>query len=254
MLFDLSGKNAFVTGSSRGIGRAIALALAGQGANVTVHFHSREEQAQQVAREIEALGRSTLVVQADARDGEALKAAWQQAETVLGPVDILVNNAGLLKNSFLAMTSESAWDEVLDVNLKAAFLLSKLAARSMSRRKSVDGKGGRIINISSQAGQTGDVMRASYSAAKAGLIGLSKATARELAAHKITCNAIAPGFIETDMTTETDDARRAAQCKLVPLNRFGTPEEVASLAAYLASDEAAYITGQVFDIDVGLRM
>jgi 3-oxoacyl-[acyl-carrier protein] reductase len=146
------------------------------------------------------------------------------------------------------MTSEATWDEVQDVNLKAAFLLSKAAARSMSRAKR-----GRIINISSQAGQMGDVMRAPYSAAKAGLIGLTKATARELAAQGITCNAIAPGFIETDMTTG-DEAKREAQRKLVPVARFGQPEEVAALAAFLASDEAAYITGQCFAIDGGLRM
>jgi 3-oxoacyl-[acyl-carrier protein] reductase len=247
-MFDLTGKTALVTGASRGIGRSIALALAGQGADVAIHYNAREDAAREVAAQIEALGRRAPIFAADARNGEALQSLWKEAEASLGQIDILVNNAGLLKSSFLAMTSEASWDEVMDVNLKAAFQLSKLAARSMSRRKN-----GRIINISSQAGQMGDVMRAHYSAAKAGLIGLTKATARELAAQGITCNAIAPGFIETDMTTG-DEAKREAQRKLVPVARFGKPEEVAALAAYLASAEAAYITGQCFAIDGGLRM
>ncbi len=248
-MFDLSGKNALVTGSSKGIGRAIALALASQGANVAVHFHSSEDAARQLVSEIQSLGRSTLALRAEMQNAAQLQDLWKSAESDLGPLDILVNNAGVLKSSFLAMTSEASWDEILDVNLKSAFLLSKLAARSFSRCKS-----GRIINIASQAGQMGDVMRAPYCASKAGMIGLTKATARELSVQNITCNAISPGFIETDMTKETDEAKRAAQRKFVPLNRFGKPEEVAALAVYLASDEAAYITGQVFAIDGGLRM
>jgi 3-oxoacyl-[acyl-carrier protein] reductase len=247
-MLDLTNKTALVTGASRGIGRAIALALAGQGADVAIHYHSREDAAREVAEQIEVLGRRAPIFSADARSGEALQALWKDAEASLGKIDILVNNAGLLKGGFLAMTSEATWDEMLDVNLKAAFLLSKSAVRSMSRRKY-----GRIINISSQAGQMGDVMRVPYSAAKAGLIGLTKATAREMAAQGITCNAIAPGFIETDMTAG-DETKREAQKKLVPVGRFGRPEEVAALAAFLAADEAAYITGQCFAIDGGLRM
>jgi len=248
-MFDLSGKNALVTGSSRGIGRAIALAFAAQGANVAIHFHAHEEAANEVTSQIESMNRKTLALRAEMREAEELQALWRDTEAALGPIDILVNNGGMIKNSFLAMTPEATWDEVLDVNLKAAFLLSKLAARSFSRRKS-----GRIINISSQAGQMGDIMRASYCASKAGLIGLTKATARELASQNVTCNAISPGFIETDILAAADQSKRDAQQKLVPLNRFGKPEEVAALAVYLASDEAAYVTGQVFAIDGGLRM
>ena len=253
-MFDLANKVALVTGSSRGIGRAIALAFAQQGAAVAVHFHTDETSAREVEAGIAALGRSTHVVNASMRDGAALQAMWREVESKLGPIDILVNNAGLLKSSFFAMTSESSWDELLDVNLKGAFLLSKLAVKSMARRKSADSKGGRIINIASQAGQMGDIMRAPYCAAKAGLIGLTKATAREMAPQKITCNAIAPGFIETDMIAGVDESTREAQRKWIPLGRFGAPQEVAGLAVYLASDEAAYVTGQVFAIDGGLRM
>ena len=247
-MFDLSGKTALITGGSRGIGAATARVFAQQGADIAISYHTREDAAQAVVTEIAQMGRRAFAFASDARDMAQLQALWKEAESALGHIDILVNNAGLLKNGFLAMTSEASWDEVLDVNLKGAFQLSKLAAKAMSRAKR-----GRIINISSQAAQMGDVMRAPYSAAKAGLIGLTKATARELAASGVTCNALAPGFIETDMTTG-DEARREAQRKLVPIGRFGKPEEVAALITFLASDEAAYITGQCFAIDGGLRM
>jgi len=252
-MFDLTSQNALITGSSRGIGRAMARALAAQGADIAVHYGQNESAAQEVADEVRALGRRAVVIGADVRDGEALKILWSSALSELGRIDILINNAGMIKTSFLAMTSDASWDEVMDVNLKAAFRLSKLAAKAMNRQKS-----GRIINISSRAGQMGDALRAPYSAAKAGLIGLTKTTARELALCGVTCNAIAPGFIETDMTsgegTSSDEAKREAQRKSVPVGRFGTADEVAALAVYLCSREAAYVTGQVFAIDGGLRM
>jgi 3-oxoacyl-[acyl-carrier protein] reductase len=248
-MFDLTNKIALITGSSRGIGAAIAVALASQGADIALHFNENETAAREVEGEIKGLGRRALVLKANLRDSDEVEALWKQAEAELSPIDILVNNAGSLSHAFLGMMSEKAWDETFDLNLKAAFLLSKKAARSMNRRKT-----GRIINISSQAGQTGEVMAAHYSAAKAGLIGLTKATARELAPSNVTCNAIAPGFVETDLTADTQGAKRDAQIALVPLKRFAKPAEIAALATYLASDEAAYVTGQVFAIDGGLRM
>ncbi|BCM92458.1 3-oxoacyl-[acyl-carrier-protein] reductase FabG [Abditibacteriota bacterium] len=248
-MFSLEGKRALVTGASRGIGRAIAVALATAGADIALHFHQNEEAAREVQSEIEGLGRRALLVQADARDFNAYSAIWDEAEKTLGPLDILVNNAGGLSHSFLGLLGEKSWDETFDLNLKSAFALSKKAARAFSRRKS-----GRIINISSQAAQSGEVMAAHYSAAKAGLLGLTKASARELASYGVTCNAICPGFIDTDLTASTEATRREKQIALVPLGRFGKPSEVAALALYLASEEAAYVTGQIFAVDGGLRI
>lgn len=246
---DLTGKVALVTGSSRGIGRAIAVALANAGADVAVNYVTNEEAAQETAEAVKQAGRCSTVIRADVADPAAASALVEHATQQLGEIDVLVNNAGILIDKPLSSMKDDEWQRVLDVCLTGAFNCTRAVATSMRKRRS-----GRIINISSVAGLMGDVARANYCAAKAGLIGLTKAVARELAGQSICVNAVAPGMIEGDMTEKLPPARREGMEKLIPFRRFGKAEEVAALVTFLASDAAAYITGQVFCIDGGLSM
>lgn len=245
----LDGKTALVTGASRGIGRAIALALAREGGAVAVNFRERGDAADEVVAAIEQGGGRAIAVQADVRDAAAVKALMKAVNAQLGGVGILVNNAGVVRDNYLAFMSEAQWDEVVDTSLKAAFLCTKAAARAM-----MAAKWGRVINIASDAALLGDMQRANYCAAKAGLLGLTRATARELAPYGVTANAIAPGIIGTDMTADMPDPKRQALLELIPLGAFGQPDDVAAMAAFLACDAARYITGQVFCVDGGLNL
>ena len=248
-MFALEGKTALVTGASRGIGRAIALELARQGADIAVNYARSAEAASQVVAEIEALGRRAVALSADVGDFTQAAALVKSTVSALGRLDILVNNAGITRDTLLLRMQEADWDEVLRVNLKGAFNTSKAAARLMARQRA-----GRIINVSSISGLMGQVGQANYSASKAGLIGLSKSMAREFAGRGITVNVVAPGFITTDMTAALPDGLREQMLKLIPLGRFGAVEDVASTVAFLASDVAAYITGVVLPVDGGLSM
>ncbi len=245
----LEGKVALVTGGSRGIGRAIALELARRGADVAVNYAHNAEAAQQVVAEIEALGRRAVALPADVGDFAQAAALVAAVLDALGRLDILVNNAGIVRDALLLRMQEADWDDVLRVNLKGAFNTSKAAVRPMLRQHF-----GRIINVSSVSGLMGQVGQANYAAAKAGLIGLTKSMARELAARDITVNAVAPGFIPTDMNVAVDETLRERLRELIPLGRFGAADDVAHAVAFLASNEAAYITGAVLPVDGGLSM
>jgi len=242
-------KTALVTGAAKGIGRAIALALARDGFRVAVHYRSSPAAAEATAGTIRAAGGEASAFAADLADPAQTAALVKAVEQSLGPIHTLVCNAGIMKNQLIAFTTLEEWREVMTANLDAAFLLTKAVSRPMARQKA-----GRIIYISSDAGLLGDLMRAAYSASKAGLFGLAKTAARELAASGVTVNAVAPGIIATDMTSDIPETRRAKQLAAIPLGRFGNPEEVAGAVRFLASEDAAWITGQTLCVDGGLCM
>ncbi|TMD32804.1 MAG: 3-oxoacyl-[acyl-carrier-protein] reductase [Chloroflexi bacterium] len=248
-MIDLSGKSAVVTGGSRGIGRAICLRLAEQGADVAFSYRGNEAAARETAAAIEALGRRAVAFQGDVSDPAAAEGLVKEALAAFGKVDILVNNAGITRDDLIMRMDVEDWRAVLETNLFGAFYTIKAVTRPMLKARA-----GRIISITSVSGQAGQTGQANYSAAKAGLIGLTKATARELASRGITANAVAPGFVLTELTAGLPDALKDEITARTPLGRFGTTEEIASAVAFLASDEAAYITGQVLAVDGGLVM
>lgn len=242
----LEGKVAFITGARRGIGKAIALKLAQNGADCVLVARTAPEE---LAQEIETLGRRALPLAVDVSDADAVEAAVKQVVKELGGVDILINNAGINDDGLLIRMKLEQWRRVLDVNLSGAFYCAKAVTRPMLKRG-----GGRIINITSVIGQMGNAGQANYAASKAGLIGFTKSVAKELGSRGITVNAIAPGFITTDMTAELDEAAREALLSEIPLGELGEPDDVAELALFLAGPGARYITGQVLNVDGGLVM
>jgi 3-oxoacyl-[acyl-carrier protein] reductase len=248
-VIDLSGKSAVVTGGSRGIGRAIALRLAEQGADVAFSYVSNEAAATATAAEIEKMDRRALPVQADVSKPESADGLIKTALEAFGKVDILVNNAGITRDDLIMRMSLDDWRDVLETNLFGAFYAIKAVTRPMLKARA-----GRIVNITSVSGQAGQIGQANYSSAKAGLIGLTKATARELASRGITCNAVAPGFVLTELTKDLNEDLQKQLTERTPLGRFGTAEEIAGAVAYLVSDEAAFVTGQVLAVDGGLVM
>lgn len=245
----ITAKTAVVTGGSRGIGRAIALELAKNGANVVVNYAGNEAKAQAVVEEIEKLGVKAFKYQADVSDEAQVQEMMKAAVSTFGSLDILVNNAGITRDNLLMRMKESEFDQVINTNLKGVFVCTKAVTRQMMKQRS-----GRIINVASIVGVSGNPGQANYVAAKAGVIGLTKTTAKELASRNILVNAVAPGFISTDMTDELTEEQQQGMLGLIPLDKLGEPEDVAKVVRFLASDDANYITGQTIHIDGGMVM
>ncbi|KPB04331.1 3-oxoacyl-[acyl-carrier-protein] reductase [Bacillus sp. CHD6a] len=245
----LKGKTAVVTGASRGIGRAVALELAEQGANVVVNYSGSEAKAYEVVEAIKEMGSEAIAVRCNVGNMEDVQAMMKESLTQFGTIDILVNNAGITRDNLLMRMKEDEWDDVININLKGVFNATKAVTRQMMKQRS-----GRIINIASIVGVMGNAGQANYVAAKAGVIGLTKSTARELASRHITVNAIAPGFITTDMTDKLTEEVKAEMLKQIPLARFGEAKDIASFVSFLASEKSAYITGQTLHVDGGMVM
>ena len=245
----LTDKVALVTGASRGIGRAIALLMAKQGADVVVNYSGSEGAAQETVDAILAMGRKAIKIKANVGNAEEVAAMVDEAHTTFGRIDILVNNAGITRDGLLMRMKDSDWDDVININLKGVYLMTKAVSKIMMKQRS-----GKIVNMTSVVGVTGNAGQANYSASKAGVIGFTKTCAKELASRGIIVNAIAPGFIHTDMTDVLPDKVKDAMVHTIPLGRMAEPDEVAAVAAFLVSDMSSYITGQVINVDGGMVM
>lgn len=246
---DLTGKIVLVTGGSRGIGRAICLALAAKGATVVVNFNSSGDAAREVVAEIESNGGTAETWQADVSNEEQVAAMFKSVTSNHGTIDILVNNAGMTRDNVIMMMKPEDFDTVIDTNLRSTWLCCKTAVRTMMRKRT-----GTIINITSVVGIAGNGGQTNYAASKAGIIGLTKSLAKEVAVRGITVNAVAPGFVETAMTADLSDEIKEKATEAIPLGRMGTPEDIAKAVAFLASDDASYITGQTLVVDGGMVM
>ncbi|MBD7942729.1 3-oxoacyl-[acyl-carrier-protein] reductase [Psychrobacillus sp. FSL K6-2684] len=245
----LDGKSTIVTGASRGIGKDIALYLASEGAKVAVNYSGSKEKAEAVVKEIQSRGGEAFAIQANVDQAEDVQNLVNQTIETFGSIDILVNNAGITRDNLLMRMKEQEWDDVLNTNLKGVFLCTKAVTRQMMKQRK-----GRIINITSIVGVSGNAGQANYVAAKAGVIGLTKSSAKELASRNITVNSVAPGFITTDMTDALPEDIKKQMLSQIPLAKFGNPEDIANAVAFLASDDASYITGQTIHVNGGMYM
>ncbi|HEX5938856.1 MAG TPA: 3-oxoacyl-[acyl-carrier-protein] reductase [Dehalococcoidia bacterium] len=248
-MIDLSGRVALITGSSRGIGAEVARALAAVGADIAINHSHSPEQAEAVAAELKAMGRRVSIVQADIREAEQANRLIDTVVKELGAIHILVNNAGTTRDNLTMRMSDEEWSIVMDLNLTAAFQCTRPALRHMMRQR-----WGRIVNVTSVGGIRGNVGQANYSASKAGLVGLTKSIAREMASRNVTCNAVAPGLVKTKLTSDLSDSMEQVYLNLIPMQRMGTEAEIAAAVVFFASEEARYITGQLLAVDGGLSM